>query len=389
VHKTSFVRKSLARAALVTGAAIAALSLAAPAFAVPVPVSSTPQKMPTFDGGIYATAYLGNTIYVGGTFLNVNWGGKKNPRAGLAAINASTGALLPWAPTTDGKVWSLAVDPATQVVYAGGEFSKINGTARDRLAGINGSTGALTPFAHSVEGLPRTLTVGHGKLYAGGTISMIDSTVRTRLAAFDLATGALSTSWAPTADDTVYKLLSDSSRVYVGGKFHSVGGGKSPKLAAVTPDTGVLDATFKPSVSVLVYDIVVAQGAVFAAEGGQGGRAISYSPAGAKQWTFTTDGDVQALAYLGNILYVGGHFDNACTDAVTGTQGVCTDGSTPRVKLAAVDAATGVLNAWNPSANGVHGIFSMASNATLGTVDVAGEFTTLGGTAHGRFGQFK
>jgi hypothetical protein len=43
---------------------------------------------------------------------------------------------------------------------------------------------------------------------------------------------------------------------------------------------------------------------------------------------------------------------------------------------------------WNPSANGVQGVESMAANATLNKVSAGGEFTTIGGTWWPRFVQF-
>ncbi len=120
----------------------------------------------------------------------------------------------------------------------------------------------------------------------------------------------------------------------------------------------------------------------------KGGRVVAYRTDGRSAWTFTTDGDVQALTYLGGIVYLGGHFDHACTSAVTGAHGFCVNGSVPRIKLAAADASTGALQTWTPAGNGIHGVFTMTSNAGLGTVDAGGEFTTLGGVSHGRFGQF-
>jgi hypothetical protein len=374
---------------IATAATAAVLALASGAVAAGPTVADTPQKMPTFNGGVYAMAYDGNTIYVGGSFTSVNWAGKKATRSGLAAINAQTGALLPWAPMADGKVEAIATDQATHRVYVAGAFARINGTARDSLAGINGATGALTTFKHSVSGIPQALAVGHDRLYVGGNFAEVDGKARSDLAAFTLTTGALDTTWVPTANDVVYSIVSDTNRIYLGGRFQQINGVKgTAKLAAVSPDTGVRDATFKPSVAILVYNIALGPTGIYAAEGGQGGRAIAYSTTGAIQWTFTTDGDVAALTYLNGVLYVGGHFDHACKSALTGVHGFCIDGSFSRIKLAAVDGSTGALEPWNPIGNGVHGVFAMASNSTLGSVDAGGEFTALRGVSHGRFAQF-
>jgi hypothetical protein len=381
--------KSISRAGFIaTAAAAAVLAIASGAQAAVPTIAQAPQKMPTFNGGVYAMAYDGNTIYLGGSFTQVNYGGKKWTRSGLAAVNASSGALLSWAPTAKGTVDAMAIDTATHDVYIGGAFSEINGTSRDSLAEIS-STGTLEGFKHSVSGSPMALAVGHGLLYLGGHFSSIDSQTRTNLAAFSLSSGALSTSWAPTADDMVDAITSDTNRVYLGGKFHKIDGvSGTAKLAAVNPTTGAHDAAFKPSVAILVYAIAIGPNGVYAAEGGQGGRAIEYSSSGAIMWTFTTDGDIQALGYLNGVLYVGGHFDNACKSALTGVHGLCIDGSIPRVKLAAVDATNGALSAWNPTGNGIHGVFTMAASASLGSVAAGGEFTTIQGVSRGRFAQF-
>ena len=367
---------------------VAVLSLTTGADATGVAVSSTPQKMPTFNGGVYAMAYDGSTIYVGGSFTQANYASKKWSRGGLAAINAQTGALLPWAPTANGQIKAIAVDTATHNVYVGGAFTTINGTARSSLAEI-GPDGTLAAFTHTLSGTPQVLTVGDGLLYLGGHFTAVDSVARSNLAAFSLASGALSTAWAPAADDAVAAIVLDSDRLYLAGKFrkiNSVSG--SGKLVAVSPTTGALDPAFKPTVPIAIYALAVGPGGVYAAEGGSGGRAVDYTTAGAAVWTLTTDGDAQAITYFNGVVYVGGHFDNACKSALTGTQGHCTDGSVPRVKLAAADASTGALLDWNPSANGVHGVFTMAASVTLGTVAAGGEFTTVQGVSRGRFAQF-
>jgi hypothetical protein len=363
----------------------AVLAVASPAAAAPAMTSLT---MPSFNGSVQTMAYSGSTIFIGGDFTAAIVKGKSIARSHLAAIDATSGALLSWAPAADGRVKALAVSGSS--VYIAGDFATVGGQKRDSLARLDATTGAVSStFKHTITGAPYAAVAANGRLYLGGTFSAVDGQTRGKLAAFNLTTGALDATWKPSVDDQVEALASGTGRIYVGGKFHKVNSTSGyDRLVALEPAKATIVTGFKPKPPVITYAIAVTATGVYSAHGGQGGKISSYSLTGVNRWTATFDGDAQAVTVLGNTVYAGGHFDKACRTPKTGDHGVCLDGSDARIKLAALDAGTGMLLPWTGDANGVEGVLTLTASPALTAVAAGGAFTTINGVTQKRFAQF-
>jgi hypothetical protein len=116
-------------------------------------------KDPTFaagnDGDTPACTIRDGVLYMGGHFDWVGSACSQNPPGGglavkcipdnatrrqhLAAVDARTGAVLPWNPGANSHagVWTLAA--SRLVVAAGGDFTKIGGVMQQGFAKFSGS----------------------------------------------------------------------------------------------------------------------------------------------------------------------------------------------------------------------------------------------------------
>ncbi|MEO5616536.1 MAG: hypothetical protein ABIS67_02085, partial [Candidatus Eisenbacteria bacterium] len=93
---------------------------------------------PKVRGEVHAVAPDGSGgWYIGGNFTAV--GGI--PRSNLAHILADN-TVSAWNPNADGGVFALAMSGST--VYAGGNFNSIGGSARNNIAALDATTGVAT-----------------------------------------------------------------------------------------------------------------------------------------------------------------------------------------------------------------------------------------------------
>lgn len=371
----------------IAGAAVLAVGLATPsAWAALATVPTTNNPTYQTNGRVTASVTVGNVTYLGGSFTALRPAGADKGAAGevsrsyLAAVNSTTGALLPWSPAANRPVFALAAAPDGSTVYAGGNFSTIDGQQRKRFAAFDTGTGELTGLRADAVGQVWALAATSDTVYLGGKFSSVNGKPRGRLAA--VGTDGTLSSWAPSADATVMALAlsPDQQTVYAGGDFSAVTGttaGTSKKhLAPLSAATGD-PLPWQHAVGYPLTGIAATATDVYVGGDGSGGHAGSYSTAGVRGWVTQTDGGVQALTLDGGVLYVGGHFDAVCVgDTAGATVGFnCPENKAVRKKLLAVDPANGDLLDWNPKANTALGVFTM--HAADGRLHVGGVFTKM------------
>ena len=332
------------------------------------------------NGRVEQIVISGNTAYVAGQFTSVRPAGSaagtgEVTRNHVAAFNVQTGALLPWDPNANNTVQSLVVSGSN--VYMGGLFTTVGGHNDQRLAEVDATSGAAnTTFKGSTNAQVMDIALSGGVLYAGGEFTQAGSAnaVRSHLAAFDPTTGAV-TAWAPTADNTVNQVVAspDGSKIYVAGAFGRINNLINSRLAALNPSTGApLPWVNHPNAA--VSSMVADSQGVYVAATGNGGNVTAFNPStGQQQWIAGTDGNTQALALMGGLVYVGGHFANYC-GANAGSNHCPTQGA--RAHVMALNQTTGALDAWKTSANGTLGVFAVTG--ANGNIFWGGDFTKFG-----------
>lgn len=337
-----------------------------------VSISSTPAASWRLNGRVYATLIVGNTVYVGGTFTTATSPtGQQVTRQRLAAFSMDTGALVTtWRADAGSTVRALATDGSA--LYVGGSFGRVAGQPRPYLAKVSLATGQLDPtFAPAPNNAVRALEAGGGALWVGGTFTSVNGVARNRIVRLDPSSGAVDPTFTASVGGVgVFGVRRSpvSGVVYLVGQFPTVNGVARAGVAAVNGTTGALvGPAFAQSVNPTFAVDVNDDGSMVFAGGGTGAnRAYGWRTAtGQLAWARSADGDMQAIDHFDGEVYFGFH------DGY---------GGNPTIKVRAVDAVTGALDAdWIPSFNQFWGVFAI--HVTDAGLVLGGDFTTVSGVS--------
>lgn len=231
---------------------------------------ATGQVVKTFKsnvkGRVFSIALSGNRLFVGGDFDEVKGaGGVLVPRSNVAALDATTGAVLDWAPPTVGPgrymgqtgvptpdapagyAYAVAVPADGSRVYVGGNFIEMGG--QGGMVVLDAVTGAALPQQWTVERPVNDLEVWPGD---GTTVFAATGGPGGRIYAFrpSVPTRPL---WKAAVDGDAMGVAASNTTVFLAGHYDFIIPKKSScyqycpegterrHLAAFEADTGMLD----------------------------------------------------------------------------------------------------------------------------------------------------
>ncbi|MBK8226836.1 MAG: hypothetical protein IPK70_06640 [Flavobacteriales bacterium] len=326
------------------------------------------------NGFVRTMALVGNTLYIGGNFTQVSG----QARTLIAAVDATTGSLLPWDPNITGPATTRTVRTIVHsngVLYVGGVISTVGGQTRTNIAAIDATTGSPTSWAPEANGQVITIAVNSGVIYAGGTFTQIGGQTRNRIAALSESGIGVATTWNPNANSFVECMAVHAGTLLVGGEFNTIGGQSRFRLAQLNLSDGQA-TSWNPGITgsevnaLSISGSTVYVGGDFSTAGGAPRRFLAQLDLNsntALAWDPKAYGTVLALGNQDGKVFAGGSF--------TGIGGV------DRTHLAALDLTTGAATSWNPNvviSAAADGINAMVKHGN--TLYLTGNFNSINGT---------
>jgi hypothetical protein len=400
------VAATMALTTLVTAALTAGPAVAAPA---PTPQISSGDvngawqfpaknwsKSNVEAGRVDDVLRVGNRVYIAGNFtLTANRSGATQTRTYLAAEDATTGALLAFAPKLNGRAYVLGVSPNHRTLYVGGAFTTVGGNARSHIATFDIATGDLTTAIPdlAINGDVKAISRAGNSMYIGGSFTSAGGHAHERLAKLNLlGTGHWGVGgWNASADGDVRDLIADGphDRVIVAGWFGHIDGvtGQEHLAAVSTVTARPVSWGFHPSDPVL--DIAREGSRLYAGVGGNTNSAMAFnSVSGNRIWYYMADGNIQAVTTVGGWPVFGTHGDYVAPKANEKLWEYSSSTRIKRHKIFELNPA-GVLQPWSPDIGSTQSPLGVwALKASQGMLYVGGDFTLVNGVQQARFAMF-
>lgn len=324
-----------------------------------------------FDGAVLASARLGNTLYVGGTFTAVAPSASAMPP--VYALSDTTGAVAgPPFPAMDGDVAAIEPDGGGGY-FLGGSFTVVGAVAQPYLVHVLADGSVDQAFRPALAGPVGALARAGGTLYVRG---LLDAPALQPQVGAVACTDGTRLAWRPTLPtgiESIGGLLATDDRVVLWGTSHipmittGVVAAYDASTAARLWETGVSGGVQRyGSVSA-----VLRAGDQLVVASSDGLRRLSLA-AGAIDPGWNPQAMPSVLALAGSTLYLGGAFASVAGQ--------------PRQNLAAIDVASAALLPWNPRAPAP---ITRLATTGAGAVYVSGEFSTFNGQPRSRLARLE
>lgn len=304
-------------------------------------------------GIVNALATDGIRVFIGGSFTSVNG----TARAGLAAVDAATGAVLPWnalltTPLGSPRVTDVLAHQGT--LYVAGEFTEADGTPRDGFAALDAGTAATLPMVLLGLTEVHAMAAQGDSLYLAGRLPSFEEGG----VALSISTGQLLPWSIPASYSPSRGLVATPQRVYA-ATYDTV--------RALDPVTGA--AIGPPLVSgAWVAALAAGDGLLAVAArpyGASGDSVLTFdvSSGQPRTWSFSASETIQSVVVQDGRVAIGGAFESA--------------GGVRRHNLFAMDLRSGRPTSFSPDIRG-----RVRALATVGTaIVVGGDFYEINGQA--------
>jgi outer membrane protein assembly factor BamB len=357
-------------------------------------ISSKELPFDTTNGDVLALRVLalpsGRYLAVAGNFTKVvTKNGKTHKAVNLVVVKETTGSIVYRAKSVSKNGYVRALAYSHGVLYAGGDFTSYDGTARSHIVAINTTTWAATSWnPNAPDQSVYAIAAMAGHVFYAGDSGMVHAVSPT--------TGA--TIWEdPVTNGSVRALLLNPTKtgLYIAGFFDAISTKVQHGLVKVNALTGVPVKKFVVSLKknsaghpasggdelALAFDTKLSHPMLIVGSGGSANYTyMRRASTGTKVWAKVTPGDTQAVAVVGNTIVAGYHRE--------GPNGH----HNPKRKYYAIQmkAAKGSLTTWNAHLSGGHptadggggGIQASAYDAHSKLLFVGGVFTTTGASCH-------